>query len=570
MQNFLRLIKYLLPFKGLFILACLFMLVNSLCKVALPWMMKELIDNLSKKDIFLINLIVVQSLGIAIFLGISRYGQSLFLNLIGEKIIFEIRCEVFNHLMDVSMNFYGKRKKGEIISRITNDVLLLKNFFSEEVISLIKNPVIIVVSLGILFYIHWKMTLFALIVAPLVMKIIIKFGKRMGEITLSCQRRLADLTGLTSETMHNIKTVKLFVREGKEKERFKNKNLEYFSLMKKNIKLMALSAPLVELLGTIAIIVLCGYGAYQVIEGNLTTGKLVAFFFYIGTISGPIKAITKANLIIQQAISSGIHIFEIIDDRDFIREKKGAMSIEIKEGRIKIENLSFAYDTDIILSDINLEIKPGETIGIVGQSGSGKTTLANLIVRLYEPTSGEITIDGYNISEFTISSLRQQIGFVPQEPVLFSGTIKENIGYGMSLFSDEQIKEASKLAHCHDFIMSLPDKYDTDVGEYGLKLSSGQKQRIAIARALILEPKIFILDEATSNLDYESERAIVSAISEISSLGTTMLVIAHRFSTLIHSDRIIAIDRGRIIKEGAYEELIEKDGLPLYEKLYKS
>ncbi|MEW6104055.1 MAG: ABC transporter ATP-binding protein [bacterium] len=567
MNPLTRLLKYLFGFKAYLILAGFCMLINSLATIALPWMGKMLLDALPKKDISLIAFILALSIGIAFVLAISRYGQSLLLNLIGERVIFNIRCDVFNHLMDVSLGFYGKRKKGEILSRITNDVLILKNFLSEDILSLIKNPIVIIGSISILFYLNWKMTLLTLAITPLVIRVIYRAGKRMKDITLSCQRRLAELVGIASEDIHNVATIKLFTAEEKEKERFKKKNLEYFVLTRKTIRLLSLSIPLVELLGTIGIIVLSGYGGWQVITGGLTQGGLVAFLFYIGTISSPLKSITKTNLIINQAISAASHIFELLDTSPIIQEDKDALPLKIKEGRIEIKDVYFGYAETPVLSGVNLEIKQGEFLGIAGESGCGKTTLVNLILRLYEPQSGTITIDGVDIRKITIKSLRENIGFVSQEPALFSGTIAENIGYGLSSFSMDEIEKAASLSHCN-FIKELPEGYNTEIGEYGTRLSAGQKQRIAIARALIMKPKILILDEATSNLDYSSEREIISSFSEILSLKTTLIVIAHRLSTIVNADRIVVMDEGKIAEMGSHKELMKKGGL--YKRLYEA
>ncbi|MEW6679917.1 MAG: ABC transporter ATP-binding protein [bacterium] len=567
MHPLTRLLKYLFGFKTYLILAGVCMVINSAATIGIPWMGKMLLDTLPKKNTSLIAEILVISIGIAFVLAISRYGQSLLLNLVGEKIIFNLRCELFNHLMDVSLPFYTRRKKGEVLSRITNDVLVLKNFLSEDILSLTKNPIVIIGSIFILFYLNWKMTLLALAITPLVIKTIYRFGKRMKDITFSCQRKLAELIGIVSEDIHNVATIKLFTAEEKEKERFRKKNLEYFSLTKKTIRLLSLSVPLVEMLGTIGIIVLSGYGGWQVITGGLTQGGLVAFLFYIGTISSPLKSITKANLIINQARAASSHIFELLDDKPIIPEDKDAMPLKIKEGRIEIKGLDFSYEETPVLSGINLEIKQGEFLGIAGESGCGKTTLISLILRLYEPQSGTIEIDASDIKKITIKSLRENISFVPQEPALFSGTIAENIGYGLASFSFDEIEKAASLSHCN-FIKELPEGYNTNIGEYGFRLSAGQKQRIAIARALIMKPKILILDEATSNLDYSSEREIISSFSEILSLKTTLIVIAHRVSTIVNADRIVVMDKGKIAEIGSHKELMEKGGL--YKRLYEA
>lgn len=562
-----RLLGYLLRWKGYILLATFCMIINSLCTIAFPWMGKMLLDSLPQRNITYLLEFFFLSLAIAFILAISRYGQSLILNLIGERVIFNIRCEIFNHLMDVSLSFYEKRKRSETISRITNDVLILKNFLCEDLLSLIKNPIVIIGSISVLFYLNWKMTIFVLLTTLPITKIIYKCGKKMKDIAFKLQRKLGELVGIAVEDIHNIKVIHLFSTYSKEKERFKKKNLEYFSLAKKTIRLTSLSVPLVELLGTIGIIILSGYGAWQVMSGNLTQGSFVAFLFYISTISSPIKSITKANLIISQARAASAHIFELLDHKDIIKEKIDAIPFKIKEGRIEVEDVYFSYGKNRVLSGINLEILPGEFLGIVGPSGSSKTTLAHLLTRLYEPEKGCITIDGIDIRNIPLKDLREIIGFVPQEITLFSGTIRDNIAYGLKFFSEADIERAAAISHC-GFIKGLPDGYNTEIGEYGSKLSSGQKQRIGIARALIMKPKILILDEVTSDLDYESEREIVSAFNEILSLKTTLIVIAHRLSTIINASRIIVMDGGMIVEEGNHKALMEKG--TLYKRLYEA
>ncbi|MDI6751554.1 MAG: ABC transporter ATP-binding protein [bacterium] len=564
MKTLFRLLKYIFPFKKHLLGASGCMLIYSACTVAMPWMMKQLIDALPDKEPDKINLILLATFGIAFILGLSRYGQAITLNFIGNRVIFNLRSQIFNHLLGLSISFHKEKKKGEIISRITNDTLILQNFLSEEILSIIKNPFIVLGSISVLFYIHWKLTLLTLILAPLTVFVIIRFGARMRRIAFSAQQKMAQLLGITTEILHNIMTVKTFVKEDYEKERFAFKNQDYFKFSFKGIKLLSLSCPVVEFLGTMGILIVCGYGAHQVIEGSLTVGKLVAFLFYIGVISTPIKSLTNANLLIQQAISAGNHIFEILDVEE---EKERDNPIKIEEGRIEIENLSFSYRKKAVLSNINMEIAFGETVAIIGPSGAGKSTLINLILGFYHPDTGRILIDGQDIKECSLLSLRQSIGVVPQEVALFSGTVAENIAYGAPWLSCDEIEKAAVSSGADRFISELSDGYQTEVGEHGARLSGGQRQRIAIARAIIIKPKILILDEATSHVDQESEKIIRESITRVMRNQTT-IIIAHRLSSILSCDRIVVIDRGEIAEIGTHSELMKKNGV--YKRLYES
>ncbi|MBU2462200.1 ABC transporter ATP-binding protein/permease [bacterium] len=564
MKTLLRLLKYILPFKKHLLGASGCMLIYSTCTVAMPWMMKQLIDTLPGKEPDKINLILLSTFGIALILGLARYGQAMLLSFIGQRVIFNLRSRIFDHLLGLSISFHKEKKKGEIISRITNDVLILQNFFSEEILSIIKNPFIVIGSISVLLYIHWKLTLLTLVLAPLAVFAIIRFGRRMRGIALSTQQRMAGLLGMTTEILHNIMTVKVFTKENYEKERFAFKNQDYFKFSFKGIKLISLSGPLVEFLGTMGIVIVCGYGAHQVIEGSLTTGKLVAFLFYIGVISSPLKSLTNANLLIQQAISAGNHIFEILDVEE---EERVNNPIKIKKGEIQIENLSFSYRKKPVLSNINLKIENGERVAIVGPSGAGKSTLINLILGFYHPDVGRILIDGQDIKGCSLLSLRQSIGVVPQEVALFSGTVSENIAYGAPNYSTKEIEKAAVSSCADEFIAELSDGYQTEVGEHGARLSGGQRQRIAIARAIIINPKILILDEATSHVDQESEKLLRESITVVMRNQTTIIV-AHRLSSILSCDRIVVMNRGEIAEIGTHLELIKKNGV--YKRLYES
>jgi subfamily B ATP-binding cassette protein MsbA len=465
------------------------------------------------------------------------------------------------------MKFYKDNRGGEIISRVINDVNILQNFIVSGVIVLIKDPFILIGGICLIFYIHWKLALLTMVVAPLIAFTIARIGARIRKLTYQIQSRMADVTSILQETILGISIVKLFCGERKQIDKFHNKNREYFKLYVKSIKLMSASTPIVELLGITGVILVIWYGGYEVTQGKLTTGSLIAFVGYLLTVSRPIKEFTRANMLIQQAIAASQRIFELIDTKVMIVEAPTAIELPAVKGKIEFVDVSFGYnDKEYVLKDINLKIEPGEILALVGPSGGGKTTLVSLIPRLYDPVMGVIKIDGYDIRNVTISSLRKQIGIVPQYTILFPGTVAENIAYGEKDISLDKIIEAAIAANAHEFIINLPYGYDTYIGENGVKLSGGERQRIAIARALVRKPRILILDEATSSLDTESENAIQAALAKIMHHQTT-IVIAHRLSTIIHADRIVTINDGRITEIGTHHELVSCNGL--YKRLYE-
>ncbi|MDI6785371.1 MAG: ABC transporter ATP-binding protein [bacterium] len=567
MKEFKRIIKYLKPYK-LRILAALFcMLITSTATLAIPWIVKDLVKSaLIDKDVVKLNLILGIAIVVAFVLVVSKYGQNYIMQYIAQRVIFRIRNNVFDHLTALSLKFYHNQHTGKIISKVINDVYLLQDFMSAGIISLFREPLIFIGVLCFIIYIHWKLTLLSLIVGPLIVLTIHKFGQRMRKVALKAQEKVADVTGILQEVITGISVVKLFGREEYEKKRFNLENESYFKYFIKGIRLMVASSPIVELLCMIGVIVVLWYGGYEVIYGKITTGDLIAFVLYLSASSQPLKKLADINIKIQQTIAASSRISELLNTEIAIVDMPNAKDLPKIKGHIKYQNVSFSYDNAReVLKNIKLEINPGETYALVGPSGGGKSTLVSLITRLYEPTSGKILIDEFNIKDVKIESLRNQIGVVSQEIILFGGTVKENIAYGKMEASLEEIIEAAKVANAHDFIIMLPQGYDTIIGENGYNLSGGQRQRLAIARAIIRKPKILILDEATSSLDAESELLIKEALARIMKNQTTIIV-AHRLSTVINSDKIVVIDGGEIVDIGTHEDLLTKKGL--YDKLY--
>jgi subfamily B ATP-binding cassette protein MsbA len=451
------------------------------------------------------------------------------------------------------------------MSRILNDVNLVQGAVSDSVTGLLKDIFTILGLVFVVFYRDWQLALIALVVFTIAVYPIVKFGRKLRSYSTRSQMTLADLSTLLLETISGSRIVKAFNMEEYERKRFSKLNEKLFGLMRKSFRVRAVSHPLMETLGGLGIAAIVFYGGYNVIQGTSTAGTFFSFLAALLMLYEPVKRLSNVNNSIQQGLAGASRIFEILDTVPEIRNKPGARDLaEIRRG-IEFQDVSFKYEEDWVLKNINLKIQAGEVVAFVGASGGGKTTLVNLVPRFYDVDSGRILIDGADIRELTVESLRGKIAMVTQQTILFNDTVEQNIAYGNIGQPREKIVEAAEAAFAHNFIRNLPEGYQTRIGEQGVKLSGGERQRISIARALLKNAPILILDEATSSLDSESEVEVQKAVEYLMQ-GRTTLVIAHRLSTIRKADRIVVIAGGEIVEEGTHEELLEKDGE--YRKLY--
>ncbi|KAB64747.1 SAV1866 family putative multidrug efflux ABC transporter, partial [Staphylococcus aureus] len=478
-----------------------------------------------------------------------------------NKILYDIRKKLYNHLQALSARFYANNQVGQVISRVINDVEQTKDFILTGLMNIWLDCITIIIALSIMFFLDVKLTLAALFIFPFYILTVYVFFGRLRKLTRERSQALAEVQGFLHERVQGISVVKSFAIEDNEAKNFDKKNTNFLIRALKHTRWNAYSFAAINTVTDIGPIIVIGVGAYLAISGSITVGTLAAFVGYLELLFGPLRRLVASFTTLTQSFASMDRVFQLIDEDYDIKNGVGAQPIEIKQGRIDIDHVSFQYNDNEapILKDINLSIEKGETVAFVGMSGGGKSTLINLIPRFYDVTSGQILIDGHNIKDFLTGSLRNQIGLVQQDNILFSDTVKENILLGRPTATDEEVVEAAKMANAHDFIMNLPQGYDTEVGERGVKLSGGQKQRLSIARIFLNNPPILILDEATSALDLESESIIQEALDVLSKDRTT-LIVAHRLSTITHADKIVVIENGHIVETGTHHELIAKQG----------
>ena len=487
------------------------------------------------------------------------------MNFIGQRIVADLRAELYRKIQIQSLAFFTKHPTGVLMSRITNDVGYIQGAVSEAVTALLKDSFTLLCLVIVIFYRDWQLAIVAMFVFPLAVYPIAKFGQKMRQIATRAQVTLGSLTSLLQETISGTRIVKAFGMEAHENNRFSVENERLFRLSLKSISINAVSSPFMEFLGGLGISAIIFYGGYQVIHGQSTPGTFFSFLTALIMLYEPVKRLTNVNNTIQQGIAGAERVFSIMDLVPEIRNRPDAVPLPRISREIEIRNVTFRYEEAPVLKNINLRIRTGEAVAFVGMSGGGKTTLVNLIPRFYDVTDGMILIDGQDIRNVTIESLRGQIAIVTQQTILFNDTVRNNIAYGDISKTEDQIVEAAKAAHAHDFILRLPKGYETVIGEQGTKLSGGERQRISIARALLKNAPILILDEATSSLDSEAEIEVQDALENLMK-GRTTLVIAHRLSTIRNADRIIVLVNGEIREEGTHETLLSRHGE--YSRLY--
>ncbi|MDO8477457.1 MAG: ABC transporter ATP-binding protein [Candidatus Rokubacteria bacterium] len=558
----LRLWPYLRPYlRWLLLGGCLALVVSS-CEGFIAWLVKPALDDIFvKRDLFMLKVIPLVLLGTYVVKGFGRYWQSYLMAAVGERVIARIRRELYSHIQGMSLSFYSQMHSAELMTRVVNDVNRLARLSSTVLVMAVRQMGTIVALLTVMFIREWVLALIAVVIFPAVGVLYRTLGRKLYKIAKRAQEKMSELNIVLQEAFTGNKIVKAFGRERLQQERFDAVNDRLLRLALKDQRVDNLAEPLMEILGALGIMGAIWYGGYRVISGVLTPGEFFSFIAAVILLYGPVRQLGRMMNTVQQSLSSVERVFEILDTPPTITDPPRAQPLRDFHDRLVFEGVSFRYPEaeENTLSDISLTVRKGEMVAFVGMSGAGKTTLMDLVPRFHDVLAGRLVIDGRDIRDVSVASLRALMGIVTQETFLFADTIGYNIGYGRPGATQADIEHAARMAQAHEFVAALPEGYATPVGERGVKLSGGQRQRLAIARAFLKDPPILILDEATSDLDAESEFLVQQALGELMK-NRTVLVIAHRLATVKHADRVVVVHNGRLVEIGTHEELMAREG----------
>lgn len=566
--RFFRLLRYVRPYRGRFIAAFACSGMVAALTGAYAWLVRPVLDGIFiEKNEGLLLALPLALLGVAVLKAAFSYGQVYLMSYVGNRVITDIRQQLFQHLIRLPVGFHDANTSGRLVSRVVNDVGLMANAASSVLKDIFQNGLTFIAMLGVIFYQNWKLAGLSVIIIPLSAVTMLRVGKRLRQLATSGQERMGDMATALQETLSGIRMVKAFGRETAEAARFKQSNQAFLATTLKSHQVWSMGSSHMEVIGVVGVAAIIWYGGYLVIHDTMTPGAFFSFLTAMFMAYTPIRKLSGSNNLIQQALAAAERVYEVLDLKTEQDLDQGTIPASGIARSLEFDNVSLQYDSQAApaLSGITLSIRAGEVVALVGSSGSGKTSLASLLPRFYEPTAGRILLDGIPLPSYTLQSLRAHIGIVSQDVVLFDDTVRNNIAFGLSGASQEDVERAARLAYAHEFILRLPDGYETMIGERGVKLSGGERQRLAIARAILRDPPLLVLDEATSALDTESERMVQLALSNLMKNRTT-LVIAHRLSTIQNADRIVVLDRGTIAEIGSHEELLRKGGL--YRRLH--
>jgi subfamily B ATP-binding cassette protein MsbA len=567
-RNLFRALRYLRPYWHLELAALFCAIITSFLALVNPWVNKLMVDDvIINKDVRMLAIACLLAVGAAVTGAIFSTLRGYLFTYIGERAVIDMRHQLFGHLQHLSLSFFNKEKTGKLMAIFTNHVPAMRELYTSTLVDFITDTLRFAVTVGVMLILDWKLTLIALPVLPVFAVALVLFSKPMREVSKKVQDKNAEISENLQESISGVREVKAFTQEENENNRLLDVFRRVLGLRIKQSILQSGSGGVAELTAVGGIMMVLWFGGLKAIRGDITMGVLIAFINYLGSLFNPVGRYMQLNNRVQTAMGAAERVFEFLGIVPEIRDKVGAIELPALEGKVQFDNASFAYEEgNEVLTNVSFTARPGEMIALVGPSGSGKTTLANLIPRFFDPVSGRILIDGYDLKDVKIQSLRRQVSSVFQDSFLFGTTVRENIRFGKPDATDEEIIAAAKAANIHEFITQLLKGYDTEVGERGVKLSGGQKQRISIARTIMRDPRVLILDEATSALDSESEMLVKEALEKLME-GRTSFVIAHRLSTVLEADRIIVLDNGQIVEVGSHEELLTRDGL--YKKLYE-
>ncbi|MEW6349591.1 MAG: ABC transporter transmembrane domain-containing protein [Thermodesulfobacteriota bacterium] len=560
MQIYRRLLNYLRPYLIKLLVAGICMVGVGALTATLAYLVKPALDDIFfDKNMRMLFWIPVAVACVYLVKGWCDYGQYYLMSLVGQSVIRDLRRDMYHKLSDMSMGYFVRHSTGELVSLMNNDVYMVQGAITTAVTGVLRDAVTIGALVCVIFYRDFQLAFIGLVVFPLAVYPLILFARKLKKYARRMLVSMEDITERINETISGIRIVKGFAMEDYERSRFAEANERLFRAFVKRFKLRALSNPVMETLGGFGVCAILAYGGYQVIQGTSTQGTFFSFMAALMMLYEPVKRLNDINLTVQEGIAAGERIFAMLDTEPDVKDKADALVLDGVRDRIVFDHVSFSYDTEPVLRNIFLEARAGEVVAIVGESGVGKSTLLDILPRFYDVADGSITVDGIDVRDYTQRSLRDNIGMVTQQTILFDDTVRNNIAYGRPDLPIEQVEYAARAAHAHEFISALPKGYDTLIGENGIKLSGGERQRIAIARALVKDPPVLLLDEATSNLDSDSEQAVQQALEELMK-GRTTLVVAHRLSTIRNADRIYVLRQGTVVEEGPHDELLAKDG----------
>lgn len=573
MKELRVLMRFIKPYRWLVALATFCMVLVTVMNMMGPWMIRNLIKTLTEgfnadHAIVMVNLLALATVAIYILRGVSQFGTDYVSHYAAWNILKEIRQYLYDHMQRLSLRYFHNKQTGDLMSRIINDTGNFEQLLAHAIPTILVNGLMVIGVSAILFTMNAQLALYTLIPIPALVWMVMKFSKISRPLFKQSQVKVAELNSILQDNFSGIKEIKTFTKEDYESLRTSKTISAHTKSILRALKLTNAFHPGIEFISSIGTVIVIFFGGRLAMENRLPLEDIVAFLLYIGSFYQPITALGRVNEGLQQALASAERVLEILNEEPEITDAPDAVVIDRAKGQIEFRNVSFQYIEDSpVLKNITFKVEPGETVALVGPTGVGKTTIANLLPRFYDPDSGEILVDGINIRNISLSSLRKQISFVSQDVFLFNGTIRENILYGRQDATDNEIIAAAKAANAHEFILELPEGYETRVGERGVKLSGGQRQRISIARAILKDAPILILDEATSSVDTQTERLIQEALTKLKKDRTT-LVIAHRLSTIREADQIIVIEEGEIVEKGNHEELLQAEGL--YSQLCKA
>ncbi|MCS7061328.1 MAG: ABC transporter ATP-binding protein [Anaerolineae bacterium] len=560
-RNLWRCYGYLRPYwKATCVAYAATLALNVLSIVSPQWIRAAIDDGIGRRDLPSLSWSVAALLMLTLLKGGFTFLQGRWSEVASQNVAYDLRADIQRKLTILSFSFHDQSEAGDLLSRAVQDVDRIRFLTGRATLRIVESLALLIGTAAILFWMNPQLALLAIAGAPVLIHRSLSFGRRIRPLSLAIQRQLGVLTTRLEQNLRGARIVKAFAQEQAEIERFERENEHWFELSARSARLTAVNGPLLNLIANIGVVFILWYGGRLVLERQLSIGELVAFMTYMAQLVGPVRVLGQIIPAIAQAGAAAERVFEIADAAPDVRDAPDAMPLPPIKGHVRFEQVSFAYGRHSVLRDITFEARPGQIIALLGRTGSGKSTVVNLLPRFFDPTAGRITIDGYDIRTVTLASLRAHIGIVLQETTLFAATIRENIAFGRPDAADEEVIAAAKAAQAHDFIMQTPDGYHTQVGERGVTLSGGQKQRIAIARALLTDPRILILDDATSSVDAETEQLIQRALDRLM-VGRTTFVIAHRLSTVRKADLILVLDRGQIVARGTHEELLRTSGL---------